>query len=313
MIDLKYYIVESLLDNKLLKPLRDFIQRNFKKRVGFKEMITICIQGDKYEFSATIDTGNGGVVPTLGVDKMNINNDKVTITIGDKDYTFDKKGEASPTVGNVVHHRPIIIIDYIKIGGRKLDEPFIAVTDERKKSTKTLINRDTMSKLNLVVDPSKNNLLSEKLHIDKDINVNKESSKYEEIWDVHEEDTVLSITISKNIRGLIYVKLDVVKISSINPDNTVIVKDISTNRDNDNFIYTFGDHTRYTQPIFNSFAFWREGHDWSALIKKDKAIQLINASLRSTHRKMFNGYHVDTKEKKEIFFNRLKKELEDND
>lgn len=153
----------------------------------------------------------------------------------------------------------------------------------------------------------------EKLHIDKDINVNKESSKYEEIWDVHEEDTVLSITISKKIRGSIYVKLDVVKISSINSDNTVIVKDISTNRDNDNFIYTFGDHTRSTQPISNSFAFWREGHDWSALIKKDKAIQLINASLRSTHRKLFNGYYVDTKENKEIFFNRLKKELEDND
>lgn len=168
MRTLNEYIVEGLFDNKLLKPLRDFIQRNFKKRVGFKEMITICVQGDKYEFSATIDTGNGGVVPTLGVDKMNIDGDKVTITIGDKEYTFDKKGEASPTVGNVVHHRPIIIIDYIKIGGRKLDEPFIAVTDERKKSTKTLINRDTMTKLNLVVDPSKNNLIKESLS-DSDI------------------------------------------------------------------------------------------------------------------------------------------------
>ena len=59
-------------------------------------MITVCIQGDKYEFSATIDTGNGGIVPTLGVDKMNIEGDKVTIFIGDKEYTFDKKGEASP-------------------------------------------------------------------------------------------------------------------------------------------------------------------------------------------------------------------------
>ena len=169
MKNINEYITEKLLDNKLLKPLRDFIQRNFKKKVGFKEMITVCIQGDKYEFSATIDTGNGGVVPTLGVDKMNIEGDKVTIFIGDKEYTFDKKGEASPTVGNVVHHRPIIIIDYIKIGGRRLDEPFIAVTDERKKSTKSLINRDTMSKLNLVVDPSKNNLIHEKLKVNKDI------------------------------------------------------------------------------------------------------------------------------------------------
>ena len=158
MKNLDEYIVEGLLDNKMLKGLRDFIYRNFKKKVGFKETIKIGLQGDEFEFSATIDTGNGGVVPTLGVDKMKIDGDKVTVTIGDKEYTFDKKGEASPTVGNVVHHRPIIIIDFIEIGKRRLDEPFIAVTDERKKSTKSLINRDTMSKLNLVVDPSKNNL-----------------------------------------------------------------------------------------------------------------------------------------------------------
>ena len=158
MQDLSEFITEGFLDNKLLKPLKNFIIKNFKKKVGFKEKIKIGIQGEDFEFTATIDTGNGGVVPTLGVDKMKIEGDKVTITIGDKEYTFDKKGDASPTVGNIVHHRPIIIIDYIEIGNRRLDEPFIAVTDERKKSTKSLINRDTMSKLNLIVDPSKNNL-----------------------------------------------------------------------------------------------------------------------------------------------------------
>lgn len=207
MIDLKDYIIEGFFDNKLLKPLRDFIQKNFKKRVGFKEIITVCIQGDKYEFTATIDTGNGGIVPTLGVDKMEIDGDKVTITIGDKEYTFDKKGEASPTVGNVVHHRPIIIIDYIKIGGRKLTEPFIAVTDERKKSTKTLINRDTMTRLNLIVDPSKNNI-TEKLHIDKNVssfkpNMNEWYINFHKIFIQGQE--------------LVFIE-DVLKISSINEE-----------------------------------------------------------------------------------------------
>ena len=207
MIDLKDYILEGFFDNKLLKPLRDFIQKNFKKRVGFKEIITICIQGDKYEFTATIDTGNGGIAPTLGVDKMKIDGDKVTITIGDKEYTFDKKGEASPTVGNVVHHRPIIIIDYIKIGGRKLTEPFIAVTDERKKSTKTLINRDTMTRLNLIVDPSKNNI-TEKLHIDKNVssfkpNMNEWYINFHKIFIQGQE--------------LVFIE-DVLKISSINEE-----------------------------------------------------------------------------------------------
>ena len=207
MIDLKDYIIEGFFDNKLLKPLRDFIQKNFKKRVGFKEIITICIQGDKYEFTATIDTGNGGIAPTLGVDKMEIDGDKVTITIGDKEYTFDKKGEASPTVGNVVHHRPIIIIDYIKIGGRKLTEPFIAVTDERKKSTKTLINRDTMTKLNLIVDPSKNNI-TEKLHIDK--NVSSFKPDIDE-WYINFHKIFIQG------QELVFIE-DVIKISSINEE-----------------------------------------------------------------------------------------------
>lgn len=207
MIDLKDYIIEGFFDNKLLKPLRDFIQKNFKKRVGFKEIITICIQGDKYEFTATIDTGNGGIAPTLGVDKMEIDGDKVTITIGDKEYTFDKKGEASPTVGNVVHHRPIIIIDYIKIGGRKLTEPFIAVTDERKKSTKTLINRDTMTRLNLIVDPSKNNI-TEKLHIDK--NVSSFKPDMDELYiNFHK--------IFIQGKELVFIE-DILKISSINEE-----------------------------------------------------------------------------------------------
>ena len=207
MIDLKDYIVEGFFDNKLLKPLRDFIQKNFKKRVGFKEIITVCIQGDKYEFTATIDTGNGGIAPTLGVDKMEIDGDKVTITIGNKEYTFDKKGEASPTVGNVVHHRPIIIIDYIKIGGRKLNEPFIAVTDERKKSTKTLINRDTMTKLNLIVDPSKNNI-TEKLHIDK--NVSSFKPDIDE-WYINFHKIFIQG------QELVFIE-DVIKISSINEE-----------------------------------------------------------------------------------------------
>lgn len=276
MIDLKDYITEGLFDNKLLKPLRDFIQRNFKKRVGFKEMVTIGIKGDKYEFTATIDTGNGGVVPTLGVDKMNIDNDKVTITIGDKEYTFDKKGEASPTVGNVVHHRPIIIIDYIKIGGRKLDEPFIAVTDERKKSTKTLINRDTMTKLNLVVDPSKNNLIREKLHLD---NIKKEESKYCSIYNVHEGDKVLAICSSKKSNASIkYVTLFPAEIEEIVNDK-IIVKSLKSGRVISEIEYDFENPAHSSAKIPNTFAFYRDerGKGWSALMQLHKAEDVFDS------------------------------------
>lgn len=156
---LKEHLIESQINEsfsvkKLLNPIRKFIMKNFSKKVGFKENIKICIQGDEYEFTATMDTGNGGVVPTLGVDKMKIEEGFVFITIGDKEYKIRKSGEANPHVGNVVHERPIIQIDYIEIKGRKLEDCYLGVTDQRNKSTKSLVNRDTMSRLNLIVDPS---------------------------------------------------------------------------------------------------------------------------------------------------------------
>lgn len=317
MNNLSEYIIEGFLDNKLLKPLRDFIQRNFKKRVGFKEMITVCIQGDKYEFTATIDTGNGGVVPTLGVDKMNIDGDKVTVTIGDKEYIFDKKGEASPTVGNVVHHRPIIIIDYIKIGGRKLDEPFIAVTDERKKSTKTLINRDTMSKLNLVVDPSKNNIIKEGFKIDKNTKIEK--SKYSDIYGVEEGDRVLCFCNSskKSSLSIKYVQAFVAQIETIKED-TIILKSIINNRVIDKLEYKFEDNTKTSSHIPGTFAFYRSKNfqgEWSAIMNKDKGLKLLDNQLHSRNLYFIGSFRFDPgkgfnkKDKLEL----LKKQLLEND
>lgn len=315
MNSLSDYITEGLLDNKLLKPLRDFIQRNFKKRVGFKEMITVCIQGDKYEFTATIDTGNGGVVPTLGVDKMTIDGDKVTVTIGDKEYTFDKKGEASPTVGNVVHHRPIIIIDYIKIGGRKLDEPFIAVTDERKKSTRSLINRDTMSKLNLVVDPSKNNLIKEGFRINKDTEI-ENTSIHCDMYNVHVGDKVLGICSSpKTNTSYKYVKLFVGIIEEINGE-TIILKSYRTGKVVREIEYTFEDHTHSSPHIQNTFAFYKKNGEWSALMKVDKAIKMIDDYITNKKLFLFSSFRYDTGVKpiadRIIEIKKIKKELEND-
>lgn len=44
---------------------------NFEKTIiGYKENIKVGINGKVYEFTATMDTGNAGVVPTLGVEFM---------------------------------------------------------------------------------------------------------------------------------------------------------------------------------------------------------------------------------------------------
>lgn len=128
--------------------------------VGYKEPVHIVICGDDYEFTATMDTGNGGVAPTLGAEDVVVEGDDVSFTIRGKRYTLPRKGEAAPTVGNVIHHRPLVLVDEIRIGDAVLKEVYLAIDGDRHKSTESLMNRDLMSRMGIVVDPSKNNLSS---------------------------------------------------------------------------------------------------------------------------------------------------------
>ena len=128
---------------------------NFEKTViGYKEYIKVGINGDVYTFTATMDTGNAGVVPTIGIELMEIMNTKIKATIQNKEYVFERKGEASPMVGNVIHRRPIVLLDFLEIKGKRVDNVYFAITDERKKSTQALINRDTLRNMNFIIDPS---------------------------------------------------------------------------------------------------------------------------------------------------------------
>ena len=125
-----------------------------KTIVGCKENIKVGIEGQVYEFTATMDTGNGGVVPTLGIDCLIVGESIVRAVINKKEYIFEKRGEASPMVGNVIHYRPIVKFDFLEIKGKRIDNIDFAITDKRNKSTKALINRDVLIKMNFLVDPS---------------------------------------------------------------------------------------------------------------------------------------------------------------
>lgn len=129
-----------------------------KTIVGYKEYAKISIGGKIYEFTATMDTGNAGVVPTLGVKHVFVGKNNVQVVINNESYLLESHGEATPIVGNVMHRRPIIKLDFIEIHGKRLENVFCGVTDQRNKSTQMLINRDIMSKMNFVVDPSLENI-----------------------------------------------------------------------------------------------------------------------------------------------------------
>lgn len=127
-----------------------------KKIVGYKEYVKICIQGKEYRLKATFDTGNGGIVPTLGVTDFFVSKTVIEAIIEKNNYVFENLGDASPLVGGKHKYRPIIKLDYLEIDGEKIENIKFGLSNERKNySTQILLNRDTLSKFNLLIDPSK--------------------------------------------------------------------------------------------------------------------------------------------------------------
>jgi len=126
-----------------------------KTIIGFKEYVLVGINGKTYQFTATMDTGNAGRVPTLGVKQLLFHEHKLNIILyNGTNIVKENLGELTPMVGNIQHHRPIIKLDFIEIKGKRIENIDCAVTDQRNKSTQMLINRKLMSDMNFIVDPS---------------------------------------------------------------------------------------------------------------------------------------------------------------
>jgi len=136
----------------------------YPKSIGYIEDISLVF--DKNEepltMSAKLDTGNGAYASTIGCDRLEVLDEKVIATINDKEYTFNNNN-ASPRIGQISESRITVIIPEIQIGTRRLQDVEFVLVDNRKKTTKILLNRDVLSKLGYIVDPSKKNILSNKI------------------------------------------------------------------------------------------------------------------------------------------------------
>ena len=141
-----------------------------KCAIGYEQNIKIKLKNEFIDFTAKFDTGNGTYASTIGCEEVVISNDKIKAKIKNKTYIFNKHGQVNAIVGQSHETRQTVIIPEIIIGSRHLKDVEFALVDNRSKSTEILINRDTMNKLGIVVDPSINYELNSK----KDIQINKE-------------------------------------------------------------------------------------------------------------------------------------------
>ena len=78
-------------------------------------------------------------------------------------YSFKKVGESKPMVGDKEYTRALITVPEIIVGKRKLQNVKMGVVRQRNKGTNALLNRDVLSKMGYIVNPSITHLLTEKM------------------------------------------------------------------------------------------------------------------------------------------------------
>lgn len=157
------------------------------------------------------------------------------------------------------------------------------------------------------------NYIFEKLHLDKNIDTNT-SSIHCNIYDVHVGDKVLGICSSpKTNTSYKYVKLFVGIIEEIN-EETIILKSYRTGKVVKEIEYTFEDHTHSSPHIQNTFAFYKKNGEWSALMKVDKAIKMIDDYINRNKLFLFSSFRYDpgnTKINTKTDIKKIKEELEE--
>lgn len=140
------------------------------KPIGYIENVTFYFDEDNndgIEIEAKFDSGNGAKASTIGCESLNDDGDWILAKIAGKEYKFKKHGQSKAIVGQVTEPRTTVIIPCIKIGTRKLLNVEFALVDNRNKKQKVLLNRDVMSKMGFVINPSKKHALDNEFELNK--------------------------------------------------------------------------------------------------------------------------------------------------
>lgn len=132
-----------------------------KRIVGHKEMVTISFDGkNEFLLTATMDTGNSGIFPTIGANILEQTEEKIRFIVQAsyckiaEEVVCDIEGAINPKVGKDKQNRPVVKCAYIKTCGKKVENTYVAVADRSFKKTQALINRNLMTEMRLIVDPS---------------------------------------------------------------------------------------------------------------------------------------------------------------
>ena len=153
--------MEILLDN--INDINELVLA--PKSVGYIENISLTLNKDEEPLilEAKLDTGNGAKASTIGCDKITVNDNEVKAIINDKEYTFARHGQSNAIVGQITEERITVLIPEREIVSRNLLNAKFVLFYNRKKKKKILMNRDLLSKMGYMIDPSRNHVLEDDL------------------------------------------------------------------------------------------------------------------------------------------------------
>ena len=141
--------------------LKKYMNRNIWKKsskpCGVFEMFHHKIFGDMV---GTMDTGNGAPHSVIHSDSYEIKNKQITIKLNGKSMTTPLVGTREVETGAGKEERPIINLD-IKFNNKFYYSYPFTIDDRNGKST-LLINRILLNDLNVMVNPNKSYILTEK-------------------------------------------------------------------------------------------------------------------------------------------------------
>ncbi len=151
----------NILLNELNDPSEFMLQ---DKIAGYVESVKINFGDIEKEFLAKLDTGNSSNASCLEVGEYKDENNKIEFIIDGKKYVFNKVRESKVVAGEEHYRRPVIIVPELQLGLRKVKNVEISIVKSRNsKTTNCLLNRDILSKLGYVVNPSKAHILTQEM------------------------------------------------------------------------------------------------------------------------------------------------------
>lgn len=156
-------VIEKNFVNILVNELNDpgeFMLQN--KEAGFIEAVEIKFaDGVSRDMLAKLDTGNSTTASTVEVGEFVESGNKITFNVDGKKMTFEKQKPIKAKAGEETYERPTIIVPELRLGLRKVKNVRLAIVKTRaNKTTNVLLNRDILSRLGYVVNPSTAHILT---------------------------------------------------------------------------------------------------------------------------------------------------------